>query len=75
MAVHPEYQRRGVGSLVMRNLLDRLRVWRVMLVASSNVQPFYVRFGFGPYSDVMAKLDWDRLFDATARGDSQTVDR
>ncbi len=66
LAVHPAYQRHGVGTLVMHNLLDRLPVWRVMLVAASDVQPFYARFRFVPYSDVMAQLNGDRLFDASA---------
>src|SRR5437867_12296637 len=52
------------------NLLDRLPVWRVMLVASSDVQPFYERFEFAPYPDVIAQLNWDKLFDLpTDRGD------
>src|SRR5206468_3628669 len=38
VAVHPGYQRQGLGKRIMRNLLDRLPVWRVMLVADSEVQ-------------------------------------
>jgi len=37
----------------------------VMLVASSDVQPFYERFEFAPYPDVMAQLNWRKLFDLT----------
>ncbi len=65
VAVHPGYQRRGVGSMVMRHLLGQLPVWRVMLVASPDVQVFYGGFGFAAYADVMAKLDWGRLDDPT----------
>jgi ribosomal protein S18 acetylase RimI-like enzyme len=63
VAVLPEYQGRGIGRRMMRELLDRLPVWRVMLVADENVQGFYRGLGFQNYPDVMAKLDWDRLYD------------
>lgn len=63
VAVHPEYQGRGVGRLVMGHLLQRLPVWRVMLVASADVQPFYNQLGFMRYPDAMAKLDNARLND------------
>jgi GNAT superfamily N-acetyltransferase len=61
VAVLPAYQRHGVGTLILKNLLSRLRVWRVMLVAAIDVQPFYAREGFAPYGDVMAKLDRAQL--------------
>ncbi len=63
VVVDPEYQRRGVGSRVMSELLARLPVWRVLLVADREVQPFYRRLGFDSYDDVMARLDQTRLFD------------
>ena len=61
VAVHPAYQGQGHGKRMMESLLSRLNVWRVMLVADGDVQPFYERYGFQPYPDVMAKLDWDNL--------------
>ena len=64
VAVLPAYQRRGVGRLVMENLLERLPVWRVLLVAAVDVQPFYSQQGFALYPDTMAKLDWGRLGDS-----------
>ena len=70
VAVHPEYQRLGVGRLVMSQLLSRLPVWRVMLIASSDVQPFYRQLGFAPYPDAMARLDWSQLVDSTGTSDS-----
>jgi GNAT superfamily N-acetyltransferase len=65
VVVDPEHQRRGVGSRVMSELLARLPVWRVLLVADREVQPFYRRLGFDSYDDVMARLDRTILFDPT----------
>jgi len=47
----------------MGELLARLPVWRVLLVAGREVQPFYRRLGFESYDNVMARLDRTRLFD------------
>ncbi len=63
VVVDPEYQRQGVGSRVTCELLARLPVWRVLLVAGREVQPFYRRLGFESYDNVMARLDRTRLFD------------
>ncbi len=63
VAVRPDYQRQGVGRRMVDELLTRLPVWRVMLVADENVQPFYRRFGFDNYKDVMAKFEAERLHD------------
>jgi ribosomal protein S18 acetylase RimI-like enzyme len=61
VAVHPAYQRQGIGSRVMQELIERLPVWRVLLVAADEAQPFYTRLGFKPYADVLARLDPDVL--------------
>jgi aralkylamine N-acetyltransferase len=66
VAVDPEYQARGIGRRMMEELLERLPVWRVMLVAGEQVQGFYRAFGFERYPDVMARLDRSRLYDAPA---------
>jgi ribosomal protein S18 acetylase RimI-like enzyme len=63
VAVLPEYQGRGIGRRMMQELLDRLPVWRVMLVADEGVQGFYRKLGFDKYPDLMAKLNWERLYD------------
>ena len=53
---------------MMHELLDRLSVWRVLLRWSSDdadARRFYRRLGFDDYQDVMARLDWSRLYDAS----------
>jgi GNAT superfamily N-acetyltransferase len=63
VAVDPDYQHRGIGSRLMRELLSRLPVWRVLLIADADVQPFYQQLGFASYDGVMAVIDRGRLFD------------
>jgi GNAT superfamily N-acetyltransferase len=64
VVVHPSRQKRGIGTRMMNELMTRLRVWRVMLVADDDVAPFYKRFGFGPYPEVRAVIFPERLYDA-----------
>ena len=61
VAVHPDFQRTGIGMNMLKYLLAKLKVWRVMLVADPDVQPFYEKSGFQPYPHVMAKLYWQNL--------------
>lgn len=64
VAVHPDYQRQGIGGRMMQALLEKLPVWRVLLVSDdADAQRFYQRLGFDVYQDVMARLDWGRLYD------------
>jgi GNAT superfamily N-acetyltransferase len=63
VAVHPEFQKQGIGRLVMEAILAKVPVWRVMLVASADVQQFYAKFGFAEHTDVRARLDWAKLAD------------
>jgi ribosomal protein S18 acetylase RimI-like enzyme len=64
VAVHPAYQRQGIGGQMMRALLARLKVWRIMLVSDEvEGQRFYRRLGFEGYDNVMARLDWANLYD------------
>jgi ribosomal protein S18 acetylase RimI-like enzyme len=63
VAVLPDYQGHGIGRRMMEELLARMPVWRVMLVADEGVQGFYRACGFESYSHVMARLNWERLND------------
>ena len=63
VVVHPERQRHGIGTSLMRQVLERLPVWRVMLVADQDVAPFYGRLGFQRFSDVLALFNPNRLYD------------
>lgn len=61
IAVLPAYQGQGIGSTMVEQLIMRNPVWRTMLRAAPDVQPFYQRLGFELYSDVMAYIDVARL--------------
>jgi GNAT superfamily N-acetyltransferase len=63
VVVHPDHQRRAVGTRLVQELLSALPVWRVLLVADAEVRPFYERLGFELYGDVLAKVDAARLSD------------
>ena len=40
VVIHPDYQRHGIGRQMMQALLDRLPVWRIMLVADGTSRTF-----------------------------------
>jgi aralkylamine N-acetyltransferase len=63
VVVHPEYQRRGIGSRLMNELLAALPVWRVLLVVEEDARPFYQRLGFARLDNVLARFDPRRLYD------------
>jgi ribosomal protein S18 acetylase RimI-like enzyme len=63
VVVHPEYQRRGLGSRLMGEMLALLPVWRVLLVADGDAKRFYQRLGFEPFGDVLALVDRAKLYD------------
>lgn len=53
IAVHPDYQRRGLGSRIMQSLMEQLRAAApesayVSLIADGDASRLYEKFGFGP---------------------------
>ena len=65
VVVHPDLQRRGVGRRVLREILARLPVWRILLVADGEVRGFYEDAGFHSHGDMMALVDGTKLYDST----------
>ena len=51
-----EYQRRGIGrSLVERLLQEMPKVYAVDLICDPEVQPFYEKCGFTPYTGMLIR--------------------
>ena len=46
VAVSPEWQRKGVGKLILQAILDRLSHCNVILYSSPGKEGFYRKFGF-----------------------------
>ena len=63
VAVLPAYQGQGIGRHMVEQLVARNPVWRTMLRADSDVQPFYEKLGFSIYPDVMARIDTAFVFE------------
>jgi len=60
LEVLPEYKHRGIGSELVRRLLDRLdNLYMIDLTCDPELQPFYQRFGLVPYSGMMRR-NFDR---------------
>lgn len=57
MVVLPEYQGKGIGSMIMNYLLERANAEIIMLFANPGKEPFYSRFGFRKMKTAMAIVD------------------
>lgn len=60
LEVLPNYQGQGIGSELVRRMLDQLSsFYMVDLTCDPNLQPFYARLGMQPYSAMIARTyDW-----------------
>lgn len=54
VAVLPEYQGKGIGSAIVRQLVDCARVDVIMLYAEPGKEEFYEQFGFRKMTTAMA---------------------
>ena len=68
MVVHPAYQRRGIGSAMLRALLRELSGIRYISVApnSADTVPLYLKFGFELVED-------GRMLQSVQKGKGETV--
>ena len=64
VVVHPDYQRQGIGTRLMNELLAALPVWRILLVADGDARRFYQHLGYEPFGDVLARFDQTKLYDS-----------
>jgi ribosomal protein S18 acetylase RimI-like enzyme len=56
LEVLPAYQRRGIGSELMRRMLARLQgMYGVDLCCDPDLQPFYERFGMRPLTGMVLR--------------------
>ena len=58
VVIHPDYQGQGAGKQMMQALIDRLPVWRILLVCEEERVGFYQKLGFSELRVVMARYVW-----------------
>lgn len=56
VAVIPEYQNRGIGSLIMQRILEKISICNIILYANTGREEFYMKFGFHSMKTAMAKF-------------------
>jgi ribosomal protein S18 acetylase RimI-like enzyme len=60
LEVLPAYQGSGIGSELVRRMLERLRhIYMIDLICDTDVQPFYARLGMRPYTGMILR-NYDR---------------
>ncbi|TAN44226.1 MAG: N-acetyltransferase [Nitrospirae bacterium] len=57
LVVLPEYQGKGIGTMIMEYLLERSNAEIIMLFANPGKEPFYGKFGFRMMKTAMAITD------------------
>ena len=57
MVVLPEYQGKGIGTKILKRLVEKTNVDIIMLFSSPGKEPFYSRFGFRKMKTAMAIMD------------------
>jgi ribosomal protein S18 acetylase RimI-like enzyme len=56
LEVLPTYQRRGIGRALVQQILEQLRtVYAIDLLCDVDVQPFYARLGFRPFTGMLIR--------------------
>jgi ribosomal protein S18 acetylase RimI-like enzyme len=66
LEVLPAYQGRGIGSALVRQMLEQLRdLYMVDLICDPALQPFYERLGMRPWSGMILR-NYDRQSGAQA---------
>jgi GNAT superfamily N-acetyltransferase len=56
VVVIPEYQKRGIGRVIMERILERISNCNIILYASIGREEFYEKFGFCLMKTAMAKF-------------------
>jgi len=56
VAVLPEYQNRGIGTAVVKNILERLPAGNIILYANIGREAFYEKLGFRRMKTAMARF-------------------
>lgn len=56
VAVLPQYQRKGIGSIILQHLIEAANVEVIMLYVAPGKEAFYERFGFKKMNTAMAVM-------------------
>lgn len=70
VAIHPDFQGSGLGSLMMQAIQAHLGTRRAMLHAQAHLQTWYQRLGWHPEGDLFMEADIPHItmrFDAASR--------